>query len=79
MNTLSFLCTAFMSKRTLHDAFIDLRKKYGTVFSLKFASKNVVILNTIDVVKEAMVKQAVEFAGRPKSNSGKSLYKNYFM
>ncbi|XP_033627066.1 steroid 17-alpha-hydroxylase/17,20 lyase-like isoform X1 [Asterias rubens] len=69
--------TTFMSKRTLHDVFIDLRKKYGTVFSLKFASKNVVILNTIDVVKEAMVKQAVEFAGRPKSNSVRLFSQGY--
>ena len=41
-------------------------QKYGAVYSLKFPSGDVVVLNTIDVVKEALVKQAVVFAGRPK-------------
>ena len=52
------------------EVFIDLQKKYGDIFSLKFANRDVIVLNTIDVVKEALVKKAVEFAGRPKSYSG---------
>ena len=51
------------------EIFIDLQKKYGDIFSLKFAKRDVIVLNSIDVVKEALVKKAVEFAGRPKTYS----------
>ena len=59
-----------MSKKPVSEVFDDLRKKYGDVFSLKLAYFDVVVLNSIDVVKEALVKKAVEFAGRPKTYSG---------
>ncbi|XP_071808271.1 steroid 17-alpha-hydroxylase/17,20 lyase-like [Asterias amurensis] len=58
--------TTFMTNKPVFDVFSDLRQKYGTIFSLKFALRNVVVLNTIEVIREAMVKQAVEFAGRPR-------------
>ncbi|XP_022083647.1 cytochrome P450 2U1-like [Acanthaster planci] len=50
-------------------AFLDLSKKYGAIVSLKFASGDVVLLNTFDVVKEALVKKAAVFAGRPATYS----------
>ncbi|XP_022083521.1 steroid 17-alpha-hydroxylase/17,20 lyase-like [Acanthaster planci] len=49
--------------------FKELWQKYGAVYSLKFATANFVVLNTIDVVKEALIKKAAVFAGRPKSYS----------
>ena len=68
-----YLCIAFMTNTPVFDVFSDLRQKYGTIFSLKFASRNVVVLNTIEVIREAMVNQAVEFAGRPRIQSSKSI------
>eukprot|EP00058_Branchiostoma_floridae_P016376 XP_002601864.1 hypothetical protein BRAFLDRAFT_215356 [Branchiostoma floridae] len=43
----------------------DLAKKYGDVFSLKMGMTDVVVLNSLDTVKEAFVKKGVDFAGRP--------------
>ena len=60
---------ALMSKKSVNEVFADFRKKYGDIFSLKFGKQNVIVLNTIEVVKEALVKKAVEFAGRPKTYS----------
>ncbi|XP_066275013.1 steroid 17-alpha-hydroxylase/17,20 lyase-like isoform X2 [Branchiostoma lanceolatum] len=50
--------------------FIDLAKTYGDVFSLKLGMTDVVVLNSLDAVKEALVKKGVDFAGRPKTLSG---------
>ncbi|XP_022083080.1 steroid 17-alpha-hydroxylase/17,20 lyase-like isoform X2 [Acanthaster planci] len=58
----------YFAKSTLQ-VFKDLWQKYGAVYSLKFASTNIVVLNTIDVVKEAFIKKATVFAGRPESYS----------
>ncbi|XP_078619282.1 steroid 17-alpha-hydroxylase/17,20 lyase-like isoform X2 [Branchiostoma floridae x Branchiostoma japonicum] len=46
--------------------FIDLAKTYGDVFSLKMGMTDVVVLNSLDAVKEAFVKKGEDFAGRPK-------------
>ncbi|XP_022111323.1 steroid 17-alpha-hydroxylase/17,20 lyase-like isoform X2 [Acanthaster planci] len=54
-----------MSNKTAVEVFSDLHKKYGPVYSLKFANRDVIMLNTVEVVKEALLKKAVEFAGRP--------------
>ena len=56
----------FFFAKSSQEVFQKLLQKYGAVYSLKFPSGDVVVLNTIDVVKEALVKQAVVFAGRPK-------------
>ncbi|KAI8496642.1 hypothetical protein Bbelb_252970 [Branchiostoma belcheri] len=45
--------------------FIELAKKYGDVFSLKQGMTDVVVLNSLDAVREAFVKKGAEFAGRP--------------
>ncbi|XP_078617917.1 steroid 17-alpha-hydroxylase/17,20 lyase-like [Branchiostoma floridae x Branchiostoma japonicum] len=47
--------------------FIDLAKKYGDVFSLKLGMTDVVVLNSLDAVKEALVKKSADFGGRPKT------------
>ncbi|XP_035687440.1 steroid 17-alpha-hydroxylase/17,20 lyase-like [Branchiostoma floridae] len=46
--------------------FIDLAKTYGDVFSLKLGMTDVVVLNSLDAVKEAFMKKGADFAGRPK-------------
>eukprot|EP00058_Branchiostoma_floridae_P016375 XP_002601863.1 hypothetical protein BRAFLDRAFT_121141 [Branchiostoma floridae] len=55
----------FFSGR-MYTTCTDLAKKYGDVFSLKMGMTDVVVLNSLDTVKEAFVKKGVDFAGRPK-------------
>ncbi|XP_035687441.1 steroid 17-alpha-hydroxylase/17,20 lyase-like [Branchiostoma floridae] len=52
-----------------HLTFIDLAKKYGDVFSLKQGMTDVVVLNSVDAVREALVEKSVQFAGRPHLQS----------
>ncbi|XP_077870221.1 cytochrome P450 1A5-like [Saccoglossus kowalevskii] len=40
-------------------------KKYGDVFTIKIGSQPVIVLNSLDVIKEALVKKQNDFAGRP--------------
>ncbi|XP_067243087.1 cytochrome P450 1B1 [Chanodichthys erythropterus] len=47
-----------------HFYFSRMAKKYGDVFQIKLGSRNVVVLNG-DAIKEALIKKAVDFAGRP--------------
>ena len=56
-----------------HIKFKELTKKYGNVFALKMGQRWMIVLNHIDVVREAMLKKPVEFAGRPDMYSGKLL------
>ena len=47
---------------------LDLTKmaqKYGDVFSLMLGNRLVVVLNGVDAIQEALVKQSTTFAGRP--------------
>ncbi|XP_035272690.1 cytochrome P450 2F5-like [Anguilla anguilla] len=47
----------------------DLRKlseRYGKVYSIYIGSKPAVVLNGLQAMKEALVTQSVEFAGRPQ-------------
>ncbi|XP_019638020.1 PREDICTED: cytochrome P450 1A1-like [Branchiostoma belcheri] len=56
-----------------HHALARMAEKYGDVFRVKFGSRTVIILNGIDMVKEAFVKQAACFAGRPALYSFKQV------
>nr|XP_055049023.1 cytochrome P450 2F2-like [Misgurnus anguillicaudatus] len=46
--------------------FERLANRYGKVYSLYIGSKPTVVLNGFEVMKEALVNKAVEFAGRPQ-------------
>ncbi|XP_028934976.1 cytochrome P450 2D14 [Ornithorhynchus anatinus] len=48
-----------------HLCFDRLREKFGDVFSLQFSWTNVVVLNGLAAVKEALVQRSEETAGRP--------------
>nr|XP_006811123.1 PREDICTED: cytochrome P450 1A1-like [Saccoglossus kowalevskii] len=39
--------------------------KYGDIFTIKIGSQPVIVLNSLDVIKEALVKKQNDFAGRP--------------
>ncbi|XP_072046600.1 cytochrome P450 1A1-like [Amphiura filiformis] len=45
--------------------FKEMTKKYGNVFSVKMGQRWMVVLNQIDIVKDALVRKPDEFAGRP--------------
>lgn len=51
-----------------HKYFTRLTKKYGNVFQIKLGSWPVVVLNG-DSIKQALVKQGPDFAGRPNFTS----------
>lgn len=48
-----------------HEDLIKLAAIYGDMFSLSFGMKRTVILNTIEIAKEALVHKGEKFAGRP--------------
>lgn len=51
---------------TCHLVLSQLRKSYGDVYSLFIGSKPAVIINGVKAMKEALVTNATDFAGRPK-------------
>lgn len=53
---------------TPHLYFMRMAKKYGNIFQIKLGCRNVVVLNG-DCIKQALVKQGPEFAGRPDFTS----------
>lgn len=53
-----------------HLYFARMAKKYGNVFQIKLGSRTVVVLNG-DSIKQALIKQGPEFAGRPDFTSFK--------
>ncbi|XP_025099489.1 steroid 17-alpha-hydroxylase/17,20 lyase-like [Pomacea canaliculata] len=56
----------FREKDPLYMILLNWSKeKYGPVITLYFGPKRWVTLNSIDVVHEALVKKATDFAGRP--------------
>ena len=48
----------------------ELGKKYGGVFQIYLGRQRVVIINDADTAKEALVKKAADFAGRPNNLFG---------
>lgn len=55
--------------RTPHTALTEWRKTYGDVYMIQMGSRPAVILNGLEVVRQAMVKQAKEFAGINEKSS----------
>jgi len=47
----------------------SLRKKYGTVYSMKVGSFKLVVAEDADSVKEVLVKRSADYAGRPPFHS----------
>ncbi|XP_071483426.1 steroid 17-alpha-hydroxylase/17,20 lyase-like [Diadema antillarum] len=52
-------------------------KKYGDIFSLRVGERWVVVLNSVDMIKEAMLKRGAEFAGRPQVYSAEILSEGF--
>lgn len=49
-----------------HLGLTKLAKKFGKVFRLTVGIHQIVVVNTIDVAREALVKKSSDFAGRPR-------------
>ena len=49
-----------------HEKMMAWVKDYGPIYQVYLGSQLVVVLNGTEMVREALVKQAEEFAGRPK-------------
>ena len=48
-----------------------MAQKYGDVFSLMLGNRLVVVLNGLDTIDEAIIKQSIAFAGRPQLHTFK--------
>ena len=54
-----------------HETFIQMARKYGDVFQICIGSRPVLVLNGYDTIRQALVKQGVDFAGRPDLTSSR--------
>ncbi|XP_040283200.1 cytochrome P450 2K6-like [Bufo bufo] len=58
-------------------SFMEISKKYGTVFSVQFGTEKMVILCGYDTVKDVLINHAEEFAGRPVTAIGAITLQQY--
>ncbi|XP_068089313.1 uncharacterized protein [Hyperolius riggenbachi] len=56
-----------MDLRKPHKTFIELSKKYGPIYTIQLGTSKMVILCGYDIIKEALINMADEFADRPKT------------
>ncbi|XP_072892676.1 steroid 21-hydroxylase [Hemitrygon akajei] len=61
---------AEFTHRHLHIRLSELAKTFGPIYRLRLWGQDIIVLNSLDVIKEALVKRSSEFAGRPKSFVG---------
>ncbi|ESO95073.1 hypothetical protein LOTGIDRAFT_232181 [Lottia gigantea] len=48
-----------------HVKLTEFRKTYGDVYTIRMGSRQTIVLNGLQTIKSAMIKQAEDFAGRP--------------
>ncbi|XP_028397720.1 cytochrome P450 1A1-like [Dendronephthya gigantea] len=52
-----------------HERLTELAKTFGDVYRLQLGSRRVIVLNSLDCVKETLVKKSSDFSSRPPLNS----------
>ncbi|XP_059157602.1 cytochrome P450 2C70-like [Physella acuta] len=62
---LPFIGHMYLLEKNPRKQFERWVKRFGPAFSLRFGMNQVVVLNTYDVLKEALVKQGDHFSDRP--------------
>ncbi|KAK2657560.1 hypothetical protein Ddye_010612 [Dipteronia dyeriana] len=60
-------------KEPLHRTLQALSEKYGSVFSLRFGSRNVIVVSSSSTAEECLNKNDIVFANRPRLIMGKYL------
>ncbi|KAJ7374538.1 hypothetical protein OS493_004876 [Desmophyllum pertusum] len=61
----------FRMGKNPHLDLTQMAQKYGDVFSLMLGNRLVVVLNGVNAIQEAIVKQSTAFAGRPQLHTFK--------
>ena len=59
-----FLFPVAMSKTRRHQGHLDLARKYGEIYSYKIGSINVIMLNTVELIKEAFIGKGESLSDR---------------
>lgn len=54
-----------------HLTMTELSRHYGSVYKLMFGSRMVVVLNGVDAIKQALLRQPLDFVMRPEMYSSK--------
>ena len=52
-----------------HERLTELAKTFGDVYRLQLGSRRVIVLNSLDCVKDTLVKKSTDFSSRPPLNS----------
>ncbi|XP_037510514.2 LOW QUALITY PROTEIN: cytochrome P450 307a1-like [Rhipicephalus sanguineus] len=58
------------------DAFSDLRRRYGDVYSINLGSRRCLVVSSIDALREVLVTKASDFADRPDSLRYHAIFKD---
>eukprot|EP00057_Strongylocentrotus_purpuratus_P003027 XP_003725761.1 PREDICTED: steroid 17-alpha-hydroxylase/17,20 lyase [Strongylocentrotus purpuratus] len=67
----------FSLNDNLEKIFTGWIKQYGDIFGFKLGEHWMVVLNHQEIIKEALLKQSVQFAGRPRSPSAEWMTDGY--
>lgn len=58
------------------DAFCDLRRRYGDVYSINLGSRRCLVVSSVDALREVLVTKATDFSDRPDSLRYHAIFKN---
>ncbi|XP_078721395.1 steroid 21-hydroxylase-like [Lampetra fluviatilis] len=53
-----------------HRHLAQLARRHGPVYSLRLGAHEMVVLNSAEVLREALIKKSADFAGRPQTYTG---------